>query len=242
MFETKNIAKFIAYPTLGGEQLSIDGQMIKVNRGATTILEKVNGKWEMGGSTVGLWKKPKLQGPIDDAFLDSFLIVLPSGKPANVDDRLAKWVDFEAKHFQDRWRALMRGEVRVKFDKDVTQDDHERHNLILWGDPETNSVWKKLADMLPVKYSAEAFELAGKSYSRDKHAPVLIYPNPESPSKYVVLNSGLTFREAHDKTNSQQNPKLPDWAVLDISGPPTAEAAGKVLAADFFDEQWQVKK
>jgi hypothetical protein len=56
-----------------------------------------------------------------------------------------------------------------------------------------------------------------------------------------VINSGLTFREAHDRTNSLQNPKLPDWAILDITQPPSAESAGKVVAADFFDEFWQVK-
>ncbi len=44
------------------------------------------------------------------------------------------------------------------------------------------------------------------------------------PLPYIILNSGLTFREAHDKTNSLQNPKLPDWSILDITQPPTAES------------------
>ena len=57
----------------------------------------------------------------------------------------------------------------------------------------------------------------------------------------VVINSGLTFREAHDRTNSLQNPKLPDWAILDITQPPNDETAGKVVEADFFDEHWKVK-
>jgi hypothetical protein len=54
----------------------------------------------------------------------------------------------------------------------------------------------------------------------------------------VILNSGLTFREAHDKTNSLQNPKLPDWAILDITIPPDAEKAGRVVKAGFFGEDW----
>ncbi len=73
--------------------------------------------------------------------------------------------------------------------------------------------------------------------------PVLVYPSESrfgfSPSGRP--NSGLTFREAHDKTNSLQNPKLPDWAILDITQPPTADSPGKVVAADFFDEHWKVK-
>ena len=69
--------------------------------------------------------------------------------------------------------------------------------------------------------------------------PVFCYPNPLNPDRYVVLNSGLTFREAHDKTNSLQNPKLPDWAILDIMQPPSVASSGKVIAADFFDSQWK---
>ena len=70
---------------------------------------------------------------------------------------------------------------------------------------------------------------------------VLIYPNPLNPTKYVVINSGPTFREGHDRTNSLQNPKLPDWAVIDLSQPPDELAPGRIAAADFFDEDWQLQ-
>jgi hypothetical protein len=70
----------------------------------------------------------------------------------------------------------------------------------------------------------------------------LTYPALKSPGFEVVINSGLTFREGHDRTNSLQNPKLPDWAILDITQAPNAETAGKVVAADFFDDRWQVRK
>ena len=68
---------------------------------------------------------------------------------------------------------------------------------------------------------------------------MFIYPRG---NKYLVVNSGLTFREGHDRTNSLQNPKLPDWAVIDIRQPPNDLTPGKVVAADFFDESWQWKK
>lgn len=68
----------------------------------------------------------------------------------------------------------------------------------------------------------------------------VVYPNPQHRQKYIVVNSGPTFREAHDRTNSLQNPKLPDWAVVDISQAPSASAPGRIVAADFFDEQWRL--
>ena len=55
-----------------------------------------------------------------------------------------------------------------------------------------------------------------------------------------MLNSGFTFREGSNTTNSQQTPKLPDWAVIDINTPPGAKWPGLVVDAGFFDERWQL--
>ena len=38
-----------------------------------------------------------------------------------------------------------------------------------------------------------------------------------------------------------QNPHLPDWAVMDVTVAPTRLQPGGVVAADFFDEAWQLK-
>ena len=46
-----------------------------------------------------------------------------------------------------------------------------------------------------------------------RHVPVMIYPNPLNPGKYVVINSGFTFRGFG--SNATQVPRLPDYAVID---------------------------
>ena len=35
--------------------------------------------------------------------------------------------------------------------------------------------------------------------------------------------------------------RLPDWALIDLDQAPDALAAGKVIAAGFFDEEWKLK-
>ena len=70
---------------------------------------------------------------------------------------------------------------------------------------------------------------------------ILIAPNPLNPRKYVVLNSGFTYRDYDYLNNARQVPKLPDWAVIDLDTPPSPTAPGKVVAADFFGEDWKVK-
>jgi hypothetical protein len=97
----------------------------------------------------------------------------------------------------------------------------------------------EIASKLPVEWKEDSFVLHGNSYSRDANVPVLIFPNPLNPDRYVVLNSGLTFREGHDKTNSLQNPKLPDWAVIGLDRDPDAHAPGRIAAAGFFNEHWK---
>jgi hypothetical protein len=57
-----------------------------------------------------------------------------------------------------------------------------------------------------------------------------------------VLNTGFTYREYDYLNNARQIPKLPDWAVVDLRTPPDNQAPGKIVAADFFDDLWQLKK
>jgi hypothetical protein len=57
-----------------------------------------------------------------------------------------------------------------------------------------------------------------------------------------VINSGFTYREYDYLNNARQTPKLPDWAVIDVRTPTTPRSPGKVQAAGFFDENWQLPK
>jgi Prolyl oligopeptidase family len=187
-----------------------------------------------------LRKRHNLQGPIDDAFMDKFVMVRPTGKPLN--DAVGKWVEDEMAHAVEHWRRQFRGEIQSKEDVAITDADIAGSNLILWGDPSSNAVLKKIADKLPIHWSAQGVQLNDKTLSSDMHVPVLIYPNPLNPKKYVVLNSGFTFREYDYLNNARQVPKLPDWAILDVAQPRTSRAPARIIDAGFFDERWGLGK
>lgn len=187
-----------------------------------------------------LRKKHGLQGPIDDAFLDSFLFVKGTGKSAH--EKVSKWVESESQHAVEHWRKQFRGHARVKNDTDIKDADIAAHNLVLWGDPSSNAILAKIADKLPIKWDAKQITVGDKTYAADKHVPLLIYPNPLNPDRYVVLNSGFTFREYDYLNNARQVPKLPDWAVIDLDTPPNPRTPGKVVVADFFNDDWKLAK
>ena len=79
-----------------------------------------------------------------------------------------------------------------------------------------------------------------QKYPAGSSALILIYPNPLNPNKYVVLNSGFTFREYDNLNNARQVPKLPDYAVVDTTTSADERFPGKIAAAGFFNEDWQL--
>ena len=146
----------------------------------------------------------------------------------------------ELAHFTNEWRRHFRGDARIKDDVAITDADMAAHHLILWGDGESNALLGKIKDKLPFTWDAQAITADRKTFEANHHVPLLIYPNPLNPNRYVVLNSGFTFREYDYLNNARQVPKLPDWAVVDVNTPPSSRWPGKVVDAGFFGERWEV--
>jgi hypothetical protein len=225
-------------------EVILDGQKLKAapvgsDRSWTAMFRRNGSKWAAGpAEPAGLVKRHDLQGPIDDAFMESFMIVRPTGTPAAPG--VSKWVDSELQHAITEWRRQFRGDARIKNDGDITDADIANHNLALWGDPGSNKILARIADKLPIKWTAESVTVGGKSYPSSTHAPVMIYPNPLNPNHYVVINSGFTYREYDYLNNARQVPKLPDWAIVDTTTPPNSRYPGKIVDANFFGEKWEL--
>ncbi len=209
---------------------------IQTEQGPMTVPEWTVGTPPWEGE---LRKRHGSQGPIDDAFMDSFVFVTPSGECRH--PAVEQWTKAEFEHAVTHWRQQMRGDARVKADADITEEDIARHNLILWGDPVSNSVMERVMQGLPIQWTESEVIVGERRFDAAHHAPILIFPNPLNPKKYVVLNSSFTYREYDYLNNARQTPKLPDWAVVDLRTPPDSRWPGKIVDADFFDEKWELQ-
>jgi pimeloyl-ACP methyl ester carboxylesterase len=227
-------------PKVTLDEQELQGPPVLSDRSWHAHFRRKDGAWEVVEKLdeTGLRKRHGLQGPIDDAFMDSFLMVKPTGKPLN--DKVGAWVMAEMSHALEHWRKQFRGEARVKNDDAVNEADIREHNLVLWGDPSSNHVLARIADRLPLRWQAQEIRAGKETFAAAHHAPVLIYPNPLNPKRYVVLNSGFTFREYDYLNNARQIARLPDWAVIDLRTPPGTRLPGAVAAAGFFDEEWKL--
>lgn len=229
--------------------VKVDGSTVKAPRAKSDRSWLVHlrrdsaGKWALADTTHAtgeLVKKHGLSGPIDDAFMDSFLFVKPTGAPLH--EQTGAWAKAEMERADFEWRRQFRGDARMKADKDLTEADIAAHNLVLWGDPQSNSVLARIIAKLPIEWTAEKLTANGKTHAATTHAPVLVYPNPLNPEKYIVINSSFTYREYDYLNNARQVPKLPDWAIVDLAQPRTSQAPGRIADAGFFDETWQWRK
>ena len=224
---------------IDGQKLS--GDRVRTDRSWESRFIKALGQWRLVGrfEFAGLAKRPGLQGPIDDAFMDRFVMVKPTGR-AN-SEAIGKWTEAQLGQALSDWELQFRAKPRVVDDIDLTRDDIENSNLILWGDAGSNLLIERIIDQLPLNWTSDTLALGQVEAGAGTHVPVLIFPNPLNPNRYVVLNSGFTFSRFGHMSNATQTPKLPDWALVNISKPYNAGDPDCIAAAGFFNERWQPK-
>ncbi len=235
---TKNLARLTLRETDHASEIQIDGATVTVKAAAAVTLEKVAGGWKVAhpGKLTGLHKVHGLQGPIDDAFLDPFLLVRPTGTPWNegVNQQALR----SLARFDRLYARFLRAHPRTVDDKDVTAADFATYNVVLFGDPGSNKWIAKAIGKLPVKWTRKTVTMAGQNVSASEHFPALAYPSPLNPARYIVINSGLTI-EDREYRGDYGMPRLGDYALLKVKA--GADVAD-VVEAGLFDENWQLAK
>ena len=185
-------------------------------------------------------KRHGLQGPIDDAFMDAFVCVKATGHPLipTVND----WAGDQLETFSREFDFWMRGKLPIIDDVELTDDIIANNHLILFGDPQSNSVLKTVLEKLQpaskISWDHQEIRIGDQSWDAKTHALSMIYPNPLNPRRYVVINSGHTMHDADFKaSNAWLFPRLGDIAVRKIqSAPDGNQKNGEKTASTRFDQ------
>lgn len=236
--KTTNVSRLALREMEHVKSIDIDGASLKVKAASEIVLEKAGGAWKVAkaGPWAGLHKTHALQGPIDDAFLDPFLLVRPTGTPWNEPVNAQALATLA--RFDKLWAKFFRAHPLVKDDKDVTDADMAKYHVILFGDPGSNRLIAKISGKLPLQWTKDTVSLAGQSYPAKENFPALVYPNPLHPSRYVVLNTGLTIPE-REYNGDYGMPQWGDYAIVKVK---PATDVPEVSAAGLFDNNWQPAK
>jgi pimeloyl-ACP methyl ester carboxylesterase len=237
--KTTNVAA-LALTTPEAKKVTIDGQSFPNAGRGELRFQKREGVWKQGGDA-SLRKRHGLQGPIDDAFLESFLCVRPTCRAAN--DVAGRYAEETLSTFIDDYSKYFRGQVRVKDDAAVTAGNIADHHLILFGDPESNSVMKKVLGKLPLQWDTRQISMGGRSHDAASHTLAMIYPNPLDPRRYVVLNTGHSFHANEmASTNAALFPRFGDYAVLRLRQPIGKTVESEIVTAGYFGENWELPR
>ena len=234
--KTKNLTRLALRETANAREIVIDGQRMKVKGAPEITLARTGATWKIvkNGPESGLHKTHALQGPIDDAFLDPFLLVRPTGTPWN--EEVNQQALRTLARFDRLWGKFFRGHPFMKDDKDVTDADFAKYHVVLFGDPGSNQWIAKLNGKLPFKWTRQNVTLGGQTFAANENYPAMIYPNPLHPSKYVVLNTGLTI-EDRGYNGDYGTPLWGDYAIVKVKpGAPVPE----LVTAGLFDESWRL--
>ncbi len=255
--EPQNITKFAIHPpavtaaaatiTVGDVKISLPANPAGTIR--SLVIAKHQGTWRYQGvlgETPMIGKRPQLQGPLDDAFSRKFLCVRGTGTPWN--PAASAWAEAQLKRFTSEWRRHDHGDLPIKADTEVTEEDVRSSNLILFGDPGSNPWISKVLPHLPIRWTHDTLELGNQIHSASDHGVQLIHPNPlpGAVDRYVVLNSGHTYHDSELRFSYMVFPRLGDWAILKLGDNPTNAPASQVselvLDSGFFDEDWIISE
>ena len=141
------------------------------------------------GSTAGAFppvKQAGLCGPAEKTFEAPFLVVQGTGG----DDAARTDLAEKVKRFADEWDVFADGNPRVCTDAEVSPQDMQNHNLVLFGTPQTNRLLGRIAERLPIRIGDHKYEVSGKTYEGPDLGLVMCYPNPLAPERYVLIFSG----------------------------------------------------
>ena len=188
-------------------------------------------------------KRSGLSGPISDAFRDRFMYVYgTSGSPKATEANETRaraaagsWGRFPAAP----WQAP-KATLPVKADREVTREDIAGYHLILFGDAASNRLIASANTRLPVHFAEEGVVLAGRdgpvTYRGSDVGLAVIYPNPNNPERYVVIQGGSP-RATEALASLGSFWAWPDYVIYSAAGYP--EKPPRILARGYFNRNWE---
>lgn len=223
-------------------EIVVDGQRVyagpreDLGHRAHVVLE--GGKPRLGlPKASGLEKRPGLSGPLTDAYYDRMVHVYGTQRPEN-----AKALEDLAKKGARGWPLwLWSVEQEVIADTAVTPELMQRAHLVLYGTPGDNQVLDRLMPKLPIRVDDSAVIAGSQRYEQKGVGTRFIYPNPEAPSRYVVVQAAPTIdgvRRGHNLPDF-----VPDYVIYDATSAsqrPRLVPSKAPPARGFFDAHWQL--
>jgi outer membrane protein OmpA-like peptidoglycan-associated protein len=131
-----------------------------------------------------------LNGRIIDAYQTPFLYVYGTISPNPFENDVLRKTTQDV---VDKWKILRGEVVPIKKDVDVTDEDIQKYNLLIYGNEHSNKILQRIAKDLPIRITDEAIIVGERKYTSWEEGAIFIAPNPLNPNKYVVVYGALSY-------------------------------------------------
>ena len=179
--------------------VEVDGTALRFKAARTVSFHKQAGRW-VAGRIAAAGKRPGLEGPAAEAVSERHIYVYGTAGSPSTDELNFRRRQAEAAAAWSTPREHLELTFPVKADSEVTQQDLDRDDLILFGTRETNSLIARFAPNLPLALAPGAADYG------------LLFIAPVG-KHYALVSSGL-----------------PWWTGFDESGRPADRYAPKTFA------------
>ncbi|MBN1396526.1 MAG: prolyl oligopeptidase family serine peptidase [Bacteroidetes bacterium] len=183
-------------------------------------------------SDYDLYKNHDIEGPVMHAFSKGFILADCENSIISGKDKMSAPCD----SIYCAWKRdyFVEG-CRYKKAAQINQEDINKLNLVLIGNPENNSLIKNVITNIPLKFYADSIVLCGKVYKGRDLGIEMIYPNPLNRRKYIVMVGSNNWENF---TIPQTNLSTEGWYDFVIFEK-ASDQLWNIIDVGYFDNNWQ---
>jgi len=224
-----NVDGFTLAPASEPALVTIDGTVLRIKHGTALSFNKAPAGWRQGLATAA-GKRLGAEGPIVRALAGRHIYVYGT-LGAQTDEELAERRKVaEAASQWSTVRSHLQLSLPVKSDRQVTAEDIDTADLVLFGTAESNALVARFANRLPIELRPDAADYG------------LLFIAPVG-KHYALVNSGLPWWTGADETVAAGYPWEPaKYRELTALGDYVLFRGNvtQVVAEGRFDANWKV--
>lgn len=202
-------------------------------------LAKRDGDWQFSKAPSPIQKGVHRNGTFKEAFDNNMVFVYgTAGKKAE-----NAWAYNKARFDAESWHYRANGAVDIVADKNFDPADYPNRGVILYGNSDTNSAWKKLLASCPLQVKRNELSLGDTVLKGDDLAAYFYYPRQDSDTAGISVITG-TGATGMNNANANQyfagGSGFVDFMIFDSDM--LENGVSGVKMAGFWDKNWSLEK
>lgn len=201
-------------------------------------LEFSGNKWQIISEPNENCKSPHRNGMLKDA-LRNHMVFVYSTKGSQQENN---WSYAKARYDAETFWYRGNGSISIIRDIDFTNEKFRENNLIVYGNADTNSLWKTLQKNSPIKVNSGAVNVASEKLAQNKLGVMYVFPRMDSVSTTTAFIGGTDLtgmRTIERMPIFVSGVAYPDYLI--VTADALKNGMSSVLKAGIFENDWTLK-